>query len=161
MADKLGIVQQGSTPASPTKPVIVATYDYHDEKGNLLFQVVRYQPKDFKQRRPDGKGGWLWNMNGVRKVLYHLPELLALPVDSTVFIAEGEKDVDAIRSLGLAATCNSGGAGKFTEDLRAPLKGRNVVVIADKDEVGRAHAQQVAGLLHGFAASVKVVELEH
>src|SRR5215471_19110752 len=51
---------------------IVAEYDYRDEKGELLFQVVRYQPKDFRQRRPDGSGGWIWKLNGTRRVLSRL-----------------------------------------------------------------------------------------
>src|SRR5262245_3843677 len=57
-------------------PRIVATYDYRDESGTLLFQVVRYEPKDFRSRRPDGTGGWVWNLNGVRRILYRLPEIL-------------------------------------------------------------------------------------
>ncbi|MDO8532659.1 MAG: DUF3631 domain-containing protein [Dehalococcoidia bacterium] len=143
-----------------TKPREVATYGYKDEQGNLLYQVVRYMPKDFRQRRPDGAGGWLWNLDGVRRVLYRLPELATMPTDAPVFIAEGEKDVDNLSThLGLCATCNSGGVGKFTEDLREPLKGRHVIVIVDKDKAGRAHGQQVAGLLYGFVASVKVLEL--
>ena len=73
--------------------VITATYDYTDEDGQLLYQVVRYVPKDFKQRRPDGAGGWIWR-KGDRQVLYHLPEVLEAPI---VFIVEGEKDVEALR----------------------------------------------------------------
>ena len=42
------------------RPVIEATYDYRDEAGRLTYQVVRYPPKDFRQRRPDGSGGWVW-----------------------------------------------------------------------------------------------------
>ncbi len=141
------------------KPQITHTYDYSDEKGNLLFQVVRYFPKAFKQRRLDGKGGWIWNLEGVQRVLYRLPELLTSQSESYVFITEGEKDVEAIRSLGLVATCNPGGAGKFTEDMKGPLQGKYVIVIADKDEPGRRHAAQVKTLLEGITASVKVIEL--
>jgi putative DNA primase/helicase len=85
---------------------IVATYDYCDEDGKLLYQVVRYQPKDFKQRRPDGRGGWL-QQRGPRQVLYRLPEVLEAPI---IFVAEGEKDVETLRSHGFAATTNAGGA---------------------------------------------------
>src|SRR4030095_16983762 len=76
---------------------IVATYDYTDEAGKLLFQCVRYQPKDFRQRQPDGKGGWIWNLEGVRRVLYRLPEVLK---SKTVCVAEGEKDCDNLCALG-------------------------------------------------------------
>ena len=89
-----------------------ATYDYCDESGVLLFQVCRYSPKGFRQRRPDGNGGWLWNINGVRRVLYRLPELIAAPPGATIWVPEGEKDVDLLRSLGLVSTTNPGGASK-------------------------------------------------
>jgi putative DNA primase/helicase len=91
---------------------IVAIYDYRDEVGKLLYQVTRTTPKGFFQRRPDGKGGFANGLGDVRRVLYHLPELLKADRQQPVFIPEGEKDVDALRGLGLIATCNSGGAGK-------------------------------------------------
>src|ERR1035438_5073071 len=69
---------------------IAATYDYTDEDGRLLYQAVRMDPKDLRQRQPDGKGGWVWNIKGVRLVLYPLPGLLKR-VNETVFICEGEK----------------------------------------------------------------------
>jgi hypothetical protein len=71
---------------------IVATYPYHDEAGDLLFQVVRDDPKGFRQRQPDGKGGWDWSMKAVRRVLYQLPKVVeAVTSKQTIFIAEGEK----------------------------------------------------------------------
>ncbi|MEX0977795.1 MAG: hypothetical protein WDZ48_03025, partial [Pirellulales bacterium] len=97
------------------QPQIVATYDYRDERGDLLFQVVRYEPKDFKQRRPKPGGGWVWSVKGVRVVPYRLPELLAQP-DEPVFVVEGEKDVDNLGRIGVLATCNAGGAGKWTAE---------------------------------------------
>src|SRR5579872_2504814 len=60
-----------------TAPTAEAIYDYRDERGEVLFQVVRGPGKRFRQRRPDGCGGWLWNLSGVRRVLYRLPELTA------------------------------------------------------------------------------------
>ena len=144
---------------------IVAEYDYMDELGKLLFQVVRFEPKDFRQRQPDGKGGWIWNLRGVRRVLYRLPELLKADPSSTVFICEGEKDVDRLRSHGLIATCCAGGAAKWKHVDDEPLHGRHVVVIPDNDRPGIRHPQQVAASLDGKAASVKVlaplVEIEH
>ena len=100
------------------KPRIVAQYDYRDETGQLVFQVVRYEPKGFRQRRPDGKGGWTWSVQGVRVVPYRLPELLAEPA-RPIFIAEGEKDCDSLARVGLLATCNAGGAGKWTAEHAA------------------------------------------
>ncbi len=138
----------------------IATYDYKDENGILLFQVVRYDPKDFRQRRPDGTGGWIWDIKGARRVLYHLPELLeSAERDDTVFVVEGEKDVEALKKFGLTATCNPGGAGKWRGEFNDFFKGLNVVIIPDNDEPGRNHAQQVATALKPVAQSVKIVEL--
>src|SRR5262249_41873012 len=70
---------------------IAATYSYEDEQGNILFEVVRYEPKDFRQRRPNGAGGWVWSLEGVRRVPYRLPELIeTISSSRTVFVVEGE-----------------------------------------------------------------------
>ena len=138
---------------------IVAEYSYLDESGALLYQAVRFEPKDFRQRRPKDGGGWTWNTKDCRKVLYRLPELPPAPITETVFLPEGEKDVDSLRKLGLIATCNVGGAGKWRDEYNEHLRGRSVVIIADADESGRKHAQQVGGALQGVAAEVKIVEM--
>lgn len=137
-------------------PRIVAEYTYSDERSQPLFQVVRFEPKDFRQRRPDGKGGWIWNLDGTRRVLYRLPELLAA---ESVLIVEGEKDAESARSLGIIATCNPGGAGKWCEEYSETLQGKRVAIIADADEPGRRHALAVAKSLFGKAASLKAAEL--
>ena len=136
---------------------IVAEYDYTDEQGILLYQVVRYQPKDFKQRRPDGCGGWIWR-KGSRQVLYHLPEVLEAPI---VFVVEGERDVETLREYGFVATTNAGGAKahwapQFTEALR----GREVILIPDNDAPGRKRVVNIARALLGKVARLIVLELE-
>ncbi len=139
---------------------IVATYDYHDAEGKLLFQAVRYDPKDFRQRRPNGHGGWVWNLNGVPRVLYRLPRLLAADPAELVCIAEGEKDADTLTGLGLLATTNPLGAGKWqklTDD--SVLCGRRVAIFEDHDDTGRAHALDVARRLFGRAAEVRIVTM--
>src|SRR5262249_42890268 len=93
---------------------IVATYDYVSETGDLLYQVVRYEPKTFRQRRPNGTGGWTWKLEGVWQVPYRLPEVVeAIASGRLVVVVEGEKDADALWALGIPATCNAGGAGKW------------------------------------------------
>ncbi|HJZ95901.1 MAG TPA: DUF3987 domain-containing protein, partial [Candidatus Solibacter sp.] len=139
-------------------------YDYKEESGKLLFQTLRFRhPKDFRQRRPDGNGGWRWNLDGVRRVLYRLPELLAAKNTDPkrpVFIVEGEKDADKLRQLGAVATCNPMGAGKWRPEYSETLRGFDtVVVIADKDDAGRAHAEQVAASVAPVVGHVKVIEL--
>jgi hypothetical protein len=138
---------------------VVANYNYVDEAGELLFQVVRYDPKDFRQRQPDGRGGWVFNTKGVRRVLYRLPEVLQTAMaGGEIFIVEGEKDVHALERLGAVATCNAGGAGKWREEYTQSLVGAGLVrVVADNDEPGRDHARQVAASLTKSGISVKVL----
>ena len=94
--------------------VIAAVYEYHDETGVLLYASVRFEPKAFRQGKPDGQGGLTWNMAGVRRVPYRLPELVrAAQAGELVWIVEGEKDADRLAALGLVATTNVGGAGKW------------------------------------------------
>ena len=89
------------------QPRIVKTYPYCDENGTLLFQVVRFEPKGFRQRRPDGRGGWIWNLQDTRRVPYLLPGLVkAVAAGETIYVPEGEKDVDNLRAIGFAATTN-------------------------------------------------------
>jgi hypothetical protein len=137
-------------------PVVTAEYDYLDECGELLFQVLRYEPKTFKQRHPDGKGGWVWNLNGTRRVPYRLADFLPKP---SVLIVEGEKDVERARAMGLTATCNPGGAGSWKDDYDEFFENKNVTIIPDNDTPGRKHAEQVAASLHGKAASVAICHL--
>jgi len=138
---------------------IVACYNYRDEQSRILYQVCRFKPKDFRQRIPKPDGGWQWKVKGVRKVLYRLPEVLAADANTPIILCEGEKDVDRLRKLGLTATCNSGGAGKWLTDYNAAFEGRRVVLLPDNDQPGRDHAQLVARHLHETAAAIKIVEL--
>lgn len=161
--------------AQPCKPAtasraghIVATYDYVDENGELIFQVVRFDPKDFRQRRParadddTGKvrGGWVWNLDGVLPVPYQLPELItAVATGKTIYIPEGEKDADSLRTLGFAATTNPGGAKKWKQDFAKYLQGADVVVLPDNHLDGREHGEMVAASLHGIAKRVRVLDI--
>jgi 5S rRNA maturation endonuclease (ribonuclease M5) len=132
------------------------TYDYTDEEGKLLFQVVRYRPKAFVQRHPDGRDGWVWNMKGVRRVLYRLPKVLAA---TTVYLVEGEKDVETLEKLGLVATTNPMGAEKWCNDYSMSLAGKNVIIVPDNDDKGQRHARQVLASLSGKASSVRMAKL--
>lgn len=140
---------------------IVTTYDYCDASGKVLYQAVRYEPKDFKQRRPDGSGGWIWNLQDTPRVLYRLPELLAADPAELVFVVEGEKDVDALRAIGLVSTSNVGGAGKWRDSYSGALDGRPVIVIPDNDDSGEAHAAQVAASIaaHALDATARILRL--
>lgn len=135
-----------------------ATYDYRDEQGVLLYQVLRKEPKGFVQRRPEGDG-WAYKLNGVRRVLYRFGDIIGAAAGARVFVVEGEKDADRLAGLGLVATTNAGGAGKWSDEFAEYLRGFNVVVIPDNDEPGVKHAQQVEQSLRGVAASVRVLRL--
>ena len=145
---------------STHKRQIAETYDYTDEAGKLLYQVVRYTPKDFRQRKPDGAGGWIPNLMDTRRALYRLPQVLEqVNKGGWVFIVEGEKDADALTQLGLVATCNAGGAGKWLDSYSESLKGAQVAILPDNDSPGRKHAETVAAALKGIAADVRVIHL--
>ena len=188
---------------------IIEVYDYRDDIGTLVFQVVRFAPKDFRQRRLDEHGRSVWGLSAgwyklrplrsddpgagrgewVRiacpadrdqrpkpharwfdespRVLYNLPQVKqAVTENQAIYIAEGEKDVDALRKAGVVATCNPGGAGMWRAEFSEVLRGARVTIVADKDEpdpkTGRApgveHARSVAGSLQGIAVSVEIVQ---
>ena len=163
LAEKWDLVPQGASPAGE----VVATYDYTDEEGKLVFQVVRLRQADgkkaFRQRRPDPSrsGDWLWNLRGVRRVPYRLPALAQCPPgDEWVFVVEGEKDADRLAGLGLTASTNPQGAGKWKPEYSPYFQGRKVAIISDNDAGGLRHANQVAEALSAVALEVRMVELD-
>jgi hypothetical protein len=131
-----------------------------DAAGQLVYQVVRFEPKDFRQRRPDGQGGWAWDLRGVDRVLYRLPEVLAeAQAGETVWVVEGEKDAEALRSAGIVATTAAQGAKApwldgYTKSLRGA---REVVVVADADQPGYARGRVVRDALQAAGLNVRVV----
>jgi RecA-family ATPase len=178
-----GLLEDGVTrPNGHGKPHIVDTYTYHDEAGNVLFQVVRFEPKDFRQRRPDptGPDGWRWSTKGVKQVPYRLPLIQeAIALERLVVIVEGEKDADRLIKMGIPATTNAGGAGKWSDELAKYFHGADVVIIPDHDPQkknpktgelmfhddrrpilpGQDHARHIANSLDGIAFRVRVLDL--
>lgn len=146
--------------SAPVKRDIVATYDYQDEAGTVLFQAVRFSPKGFAQRAPaNGSGDWVYSLQGVRRVVYHLPKLKG---QLAILICEGEKDVDRAWSLDLPATCNPMGANKWDDSYTAQLKSagvQRVAILPDHDPVGEAHAEAVARSCAAGGLAVRVVRL--
>ncbi|GHH16081.1 hypothetical protein GCM10008023_19680 [Sphingomonas glacialis] len=151
-------------------PVVAGTiarkfYDYRGPDGTVLFRVER-RGKDmsppFLQHGPDGCGGFhsaRGCMQGVARVPYRLPELLAADPAAIVYVCEGEKDVDRLTREGLVATTNPGGAGKFTADLAVHLAGRRVVALEDNDAPGAAHVAAVLKVLAGVAGQAAALKL--
>ena len=152
-----------SKPAAKIQPVqyaenkvakAVAYYDYRDAAGNLVYQAVRMEPKSFRQRRPDGDG-WIWNMEGVTRILYQLPKIIK--TTQPVWIVEGEKDCDNLFKLGIVATTNVGGAGKWLEAYAEVFKDKEVILCGDNDKPGKEHMADVLASLAGKCKSVREV----
>jgi putative DNA primase/helicase len=136
---------------------IVATYDYTDEHGVVLYQVVRYQPKTFRQRYPDGAGSWTWRKHS-RQVLYHLREVLENPI---VFLVEGERDVETLRNHGFVATTNAGGArAQWLPSFTDALRDHEVILIPDNDVAGRERVLRIARALTGSVAKLVILTLD-
>lgn len=136
------------------KPRISKVYDYVDATGEMVFQSVRYEPKDFRGRQPNGSGGCHWHMRGVKRVLYHLPAVIEAAKDGgRVYVVEGEKDADSLVKLGLCATTVIGGAiqrpEQWHDQYTKALEGADVVIIADNDNPGKQHATILHGIIGG------------
>lgn len=154
-------------PVNGKRP-IVATYHYRDLQGNVVSEKVRYEPKDFRQRWPDGNGGYVWKKpTAAPVVLYRLPELrAAIAAGEPVYVCEGEKDVDRLAAGGLIATTNIEGAAKpdqkakwrkeYTEQLAGASR---VILLPDIDEPGRAHMRVIVQALRGKVSDIRILEL--
>lgn len=167
IARALGLGMRDLFPDRPTTTHIAngrrikATYDYYDADGTLVFQVVRFEPKTFRQRQPDGKGGWLWHTRGIdERPLYQLPQVrAAIAAGKRVWITEGEKDAENLQwHVDGVVTTNAGGAGKWRAEYDAQLAGvGEVTIVHDADEQGENHARLVARHLVALGAHVTVL----
>ena len=140
------------------------SYKYFDLDGKVRHETVRFKdPKGFAQCHCGPNGKTVWSLTGVETILYRLPEISKADPSRTVWILEGEKDVDRLRSLDEVATCNPMGALKWRgangRRYSETLRDRPCIIIGDNDDDGRKHGQEVAQSLRGVAASVKLVEL--
>ena len=140
------------------KPQVVATYQYVDAAGQTIAEKLRRADKSFMWRHPDGAGGWAYNRKGVPFCLYTAG---ATELPGSVFVVEGEKDVDTLHRLGKAAVSGMDGAGhgKWKPEYTEQLRGKKVFIVPDNDDVGREYAEEVAAALIGAAAEVRMVDL--
>lgn len=153
--DAVDLFPAKATTTNGDKRRIVKTYPYLDADGRLVAEVVRYSPKAFRQRRPDGRGGVEWKAPA-HMPLYRLPDVLRAVRDGfTVWICEGEKDADALQAVlpeGEVATTCAGGAKKWKPQHTEVLAGADIIIVRDRDEPGKAHADAVAEALRPVAA---------
>ena len=171
---------RGNASKITPKKIVTATFEYHDQSGDLVYVVerVEYQNADgafvltedgkrkktFRQRRPDPEhpGKWLWNVEGIPVVPYRLPQLMkAIASDRPVLVVEGERKADMLWSWSVAATCNSGGAKKWKPGHAEFLRGADVVLVPDNDNVGWEHINEVGASLVGVAKRIRVLVLPH
>jgi len=152
----LGLNERDLMPPKQTRAEIKTVYDYHGHDGTLLFQVVRYEPKGFRQRRPDGSEGWIWNLKNTTRVPYRFPQLHGR---EAVVVCEGEKDCDRLWQEHIPATTNAGGSGKWDATHTKALVDsgvKRIAILPDNDEPGRTHANKVATscVEHGLEARI-------
>ncbi len=152
----LFISDKVTIPTISTTRKIACTYDYKDEVGNLLFQTVRYVLKDFSQRHKNGNGEWVNNLQGIRRVLYRLPEIL----DKTkLYLVEGEKDADNLWKAGFPATTSPMGANAWQTEYAQFLTGKDITIIPDQDPAGQEYARSIIYSLVGKAKSIRIIQL--
>lgn len=155
---------------------ITAKFAYVDELGKPMFEVVRLEDgtldsktgkknKTFGQRFYDPKhpqakkDGWVWTLKGRRRVLYRLPQVVAaIKAGKRINFFEGEKAVEtAVEHLGLEATCNPMGAGKWEEGYTESLRDADLLIVPDLDPEGLNHADVVASSAVNVARRVRVL----
>lgn len=134
---------------------IIAVYSYTDERGELLYENVRFDPKDFRQRCFEADGREVWNLNGARRVPYRLPELIKAVTDGAdVWLCEGEKDADNLRTLGLTASSFKNWKSEFNDYL----KNTHVCIIKDHDKAGMKQADDACKIIFGDVAELKTLD---
>jgi len=136
-----------------------AVYQYRNLNGKVIYETCKYEnPKDFRQRRPHPtkEGEFVWNLKDIEVVPYNLQTVVK---SDTLYIVEGEKDADRLAQIGLTATCNPMGAGKWWNSLTPYFKDKTVIILPDNDDPGRKHADLVAMKLHGTAKAIQIINL--
>lgn len=158
----MGLTLSDLYPPKPKEELkLTATYNYYSEDGTLLFQKLRFVDssgkKTFRQRKPDGRGGWDYKLADTPRVLYNLPAVVnAVKQGKPVFVVEGEKDVDTLTKMSIVATTMPNGAGTWNEIHTSVLAGATVDIIIDNDLPGQQHAVEVYQALQEVGCDVQV-----
>lgn len=145
----------GTPATNGARPKLAKTYDYIDAGGELVFQVCRLEPKDFRQRRKV-EGQWVWDLKGIVRVLYNLPKVISADM---VFLCEGEKDADTLSSMAFIATTNCGGAKKWESQYTAYFRGKEIVILPDNDPAGQEHLELLRKNLSNVVKSMRIVQM--
>ena len=158
----MGLTLSDLYPPKPKEELkLTATYNYYSEDGTLLFQKLRFVDssgkKTFRQRKPDGRGGWDYKLADTPRVLYNLPAVVnAVKEGKPIFVVEGEKDVETLTKMSIVATTMPNGAGTWNEIHTSVLAGATVDIIIDDDLPGQQHAVEVYQALQEVGCDVQV-----
>ena len=148
------------------QPTLENEWHYTDEDGVTLFIKQRYKTYDakgktYKQLRVDEQGRRHASITGAQIVPYNLPEVeQARQAGRTVFLTEGEKAADALKSIGVCATCTHQGASSFPEDAILYFTGLNVVILPDNDKVGWEYAKKAVKAIKKVTNSIRILDLQ-
>ena len=154
-------------PIMPAIPILESEWVYTDENEMPLFVKQRYKTfdakgKTYKTLRIMADGSRVGKLGDCRIVPYRLTEVQqAVTNGKVVYIAEGEKAVDALCSLGVTATTSHAGAGGWNADLNQYFAGANVVVVPDNDTAGWGYATKIVESLLPVVKSIRVLDLPH
>jgi hypothetical protein len=161
--------KQAAKKSKPTFSTLIKTYNYRDITGKMVYQVLRYHPKDFKFRRPTDDlenypSGYIWSIGDSDKFLYNLDRVASsISTGEYVWKVEGEKDADALTEAGFTATCNLFGAtpGKWRHEYCDQLSGANLVCVPDEDETGYIHVFEIVRdlLTNNSCKSIRIIFL--
>lgn len=153
-------------PIQKQDPVLEQEWHYTDEDGVVQHIKQRYKTfdakgKTYKQFKVDENGRRHASMTGANIVPYNLPEVdFARKTGRTVFLCEGEKAADALKTIGVVATCTHNGASNFPEDVVKHLVGLTIAIVPDNDTVGWEYARKAVAALKAVTKSIRVVDLQ-
>jgi CHC2 zinc finger len=151
--------------AEPMTEITVASFGYENEDGTTAYTIKRieFQKPDGTFVLKDGKRRKAFKLDPAGctvRIPYRLPQLVeAVASEHLVFVAEGEGKCDALADIGIVATCNPFGAGKWQPEFNEYLRGADVLLLPDNDGPGWRHVNDIGASLTGIAARTRVVLL--
>jgi hypothetical protein len=129
-------------------------HHYRDEEGRTLYKICKDTKKRWAAFRPDpaSSTGWQRGIGDARRVLYRLPEVIDSIGTEPVWCCEGERDADTAASVGLIGTAAP--FNKWSKVDLSSLRGRQCVVVCDRDAPGYAQGLMRAAKLRELGALV-------
>ena len=137
---------------------------YTDEHRQPVFVKQRLRVgesgKTYRLYKIDEAGRKQSSLGDARIVPYNLPALLdAKTAGRNIFLVEGEKAADAIKSIGMIATTAHTGAGSWPQAITEYFAGAQVIILPDNDVPGWQYAHKAAEAILPIVKSLKVVDL--